>query len=106
MSSLRVVETSVGERDEGGVGERVAADPNHCLNDDGDYRGGEAEEQPGQQRGVAVGDIDRGQAEQGEHAGQHEQDAGDQSAAAAVEQPAGVDGELLGLRVRATACSS
>ena len=30
----------------------------------------------GRQRGVVVGDIDRGQAEQGEHAGQHEQDTG------------------------------
>ena len=77
------------------MGEGPAADPDHGLDDDGDHRGGQAEEQPGQQRGVAVGDIDRGQAEQGQHAGQHEQAAGDQTTTEAVEQPAGVDGQLL-----------
>ena len=48
--------------------------------------------------GVAVADVDGRQAQQCEHARQHEQSAGDEAASKAVEQPADVDGELLGLR--------
>jgi hypothetical protein len=45
---------------------------------------------------VSPGHIDRCQGEEGDHAGEDEQDAGDQAAAEAVEEPADVDGQLLG----------
>ena len=59
--------------------------------------GARPSEQAGEQRGVAEADVERRQAEQGQHAGQHEQGAGDQAAAEPVEQPADVDGQLLSL---------
>ena len=72
----------------------------------GEHRGREAGEQAGDGGGVPEGDVDRRQREQRDDAGQHEQDAGDEAAARAVEQPADVDRELLRLRARAAACSS
>jgi hypothetical protein len=85
------------ERDERRVSERAAGDANDGLGDDGEHGRRQAGEQGGDQRGVAGADVEGRQGEQREHPGQHEQGAGDQAAADPVEQPADVDGQLLGL---------
>ena len=87
-----------GKPDERGTDEGAPPDPGHRLDDDGDHRGCDTGEHRGHEARLAVGDVDGRQHQQGEHPGQHEQPAGDQPAAGAVEQPAGVDRELLGLR--------
>ena len=93
-------------RHQGRVAQGAAADPEHGLGDDRQHRGGEPGEERGDGGGVAAGDVDRRQGEQGDHAGQHEQDAGDQPAAEPVQQPADVDRPAAGPRGRAAACSS
>ena len=52
----------------------------------------------GDDASVAGGDVQDGQAEQGEHPGEDEERAGDQPSPDSVQEPPDVDGELLGLR--------
>ena len=82
------------------VGERAPADAQHRLEHDREHRGLEAEEQRGDQRQVAERGIEPAQRHDREHAGQHEQRAGDEAALGLVQQPADVDRELLRLGPR------
>ena len=86
------------QRDQHRVGQRASPDPVHRLHHDRDHRRRQTGEQPDDQVGVTGGQVQDRQPQQREHAGEHEQDAGHEPAEGAVEQPAGVDGELLGLR--------
>jgi hypothetical protein len=86
------------QRDECGMAQRLLADAHHGLCDDGQYRGCEPGEQGGDDGGLTETDVDRRQAEQCHNPGEHEQGAGDQATAHPVEEPADVDGQLLGLR--------
>ena len=76
----------------------AAADPYDGLGNDSQHRRRQPGEQRQDQSGIARAHVHGGQREQGDHAGQYEQDAGDQAAADPVEQPPDVDGELLSLR--------
>jgi len=87
-----------GEGDQGGVRQCPLADRGDGLGDDGEQGGGEPGEQGGDRCGRAEPDVDRGKRQQRHDTGQHEQDPGHQATTGAVEQPADVDGELLGLR--------
>jgi hypothetical protein len=82
------------------VGQATAADPPHGLGDHGEHGRGEPGEDGDHGRGRPVGDIDGREGQQRDHPGQDEQGAGDQAATDAVEQPADVDGQLLGFRAR------
>ena len=80
-----------------GCAERAAADPDTACATIASTAGASPPNSAVTTVVVAVRHVDRRQREQGEHAGQHEQGAGDEPAAGAVEQPADVDRELLGL---------
>jgi hypothetical protein len=82
------------------VGEPASRHLPQGLDHDRDDGRGEPQEHRLDERGVPERDVDPGQREQRHDAWQHEQDAGDQRAANAVEQPADVGGELLRLRPR------
>jgi hypothetical protein len=94
------------DRDEGGgreadhqrVPERAAADPQHGLEHDCQHRGLEPEEQRRDHADLAEGGIEPAQRHDRDHARQHEQRAGDQSALGPVQEPADVDHQLLRLR--------
>ena len=58
-----------------------AADADDRLDDDRDHGRRQAEEEPVEEVGVAVLDVDRRQRQQGQHPRQHEEDAGDDPAA-------------------------
>ena len=60
---------------------RGVTTPDDRLGDDRDHRRGKPGEQRGDDGGVAEADVDRRQDQQRDHAGQHEQDAGDETAA-------------------------
>ena len=62
---------------------------------------GEAQEQPGHQGGVALRDVQPGERRAARRSpGSTNRTPGDQAAEPSVEQPAGVDRQLLGLRTR------
>ena len=69
----------------------------HRLEHDGEHRRLEAEEQRLDDADIAESGIEPAQRHDRDDAGQHEQDAGDEAAPGAVQQPADVDGELLRL---------
>ena len=79
-------------------GQRAGADPPHRLRHDRHHCGRDAGEDRGDGGGVTERDVHRRQRQQRDHARQHEQRAGHQPAAQAVEQPTDVDRELLRLR--------
>ncbi|KAG0755171.1 hypothetical protein G6F24_012011 [Rhizopus arrhizus] len=74
------------------------ADAMGRLQHDGGHRRLDAVEDPGHQRHVAEGDVEPGQDDQDQQRRQHEQHPGDDTAPSAVQQPADVGGQLLGLR--------
>ena len=87
-----------GEQDQHPVAQRPRPDPEHGLDHDRQHGRGEPQEQPGHEGGVALGDVEDGQSEHRQQPREHEEDSRDQATDGAVEQPAGVDRELLGLR--------
>ena len=73
------------------------ADALRRLQDDGRHRRFDAVEQSGHQRLLAIGDVQPGQSDQDEQRRQHEQHPGDDATPVAVQQPADIDRQLLGL---------
>ena len=89
-----------GQRDHDPVAQRALADAHHGLDDDGEHRGLQPEEQRLDEADIAEGGVDIAQAHDGDDAGQDEQAAGHDAAGGPVQQPADIGGELLRLRPR------
>ena len=83
--------------DEGAAVQRPLGDADDGLHHDRQHRSGEPGEQRGDDGRRAERDVDRGEREQRHHAREHEEPAGDQPAARAVQQPPDVRGQLLRL---------
>ena len=80
------------------VFQRPRADAPGRLGHDGGNRRLDPVEDPRHQRHITIGDIHPAQADQDKQRGQHEQHPGDHPAPGAMQQPADIGGQLLGLR--------
>ena len=80
--------------------ERALADAQQRLDHDHQHGGLDAEQRAVDQRNAAPERIEQAQAQHHERARQHEQDAGHEPAAHAMQQPADIGRELLRLRPR------
>ena len=89
-----------GDRDGGGRPQRPPADADDRVDDDGEYRRLEAEEEAFEPCRLAEGGVDGGEGENDDEAGKDEQPAGGDAAAGAVQEPADIGRELLRLRSR------
>lgn len=83
------------KRHERRVPEGTTANSHHGLSHDRQHRWSDCRQDGGDHSGVAGPDVERGEPQERDHPGQHEQSARDQAAAHSVEQPADVDRELL-----------
>jgi hypothetical protein len=81
-----------------GVIERSLPNPQYGLDHDGDDHGLDAVEEPRYRRYVRVGGREVGEEPQHEDRRDDEEGAGDDAAQGAVQLPADVGGDLLGLR--------
>lgn len=86
------------QNDQDAVGQGAPTDPVDGLDHDGDDGGSRSGEQARDDSGRPRRQVEDGQPEQRKHAGQDEEDPGDEPTEGAVEQPPRVDRELLGLR--------
>ena len=80
--------------------ERALADADERLDHDHQHGGLDAEQRAVDQRDAAAERVEQAQAQHHEGARQHEQDAGGEPAAHAMQQPADIGRELLRLRAR------
>lgn len=78
------------------VAQRPTPDTENGVGHDGQHRGCQAGEEGSEQERVTGRDVGRRQRQQGHHAGQDEQCARHQTTAHTVDEPADVDGQLLG----------
>jgi hypothetical protein len=76
--------------------QRAAGHPPQRLEDDGQHGGLQTEEQSRHRRQIAEQHVEPRQRQDGSRARQDEQQSGHQAAAHAVQEPAGVGGQLLG----------
>ena len=90
-------ESGGGDGDRGPASQRSPRHPHHRFENDGKHRRLQAEEDGLEPADAVEEGIERGKHEDDGEAGEDEERAGDDAATRAVEEPADIGGELLGL---------